>query len=79
MPVRTAEARWKGDLRSGKGRVKLGSRADEGAYSFATRFGDVPGIDAVTFQKAAEDAKKGCPVSKALAAVPQITLTAKLL
>lgn len=38
----------------------------------------VPNIDDATFQKAAEDAKKGCPVSKALAAVDEITLTAKL-
>jgi osmotically inducible protein OsmC len=140
MPVRTAEARWEGDLRSGKGRVKLGSGAYEGAYSFATRFGDepgsnpeeligaahagcfsmalaaglsrdghppksietnatvhldkddagfkisrielktvgdVPGIDAATFAKAADDAKKGCPVSRALAGV-DISLDAKL-
>jgi osmotically inducible protein OsmC len=40
--------------------------------------GQVPGIDAAGFQKFAEDAKKGCPVSKALAAVPEITLSAKL-
>ena len=37
----------------------------------------VPGIDAATLQAAAEEAKKGCPVSRALAAVP-ITLDAKL-
>lgn len=41
--------------------------------------GQVPGIDAAGFQKFAEEAKKGCPVSKALAAVPEITLTAKLI
>lgn len=29
--------------------------------------GDVPGIDAATFQKFASEAKAGCPVSKALA------------
>lgn len=40
--------------------------------------GSVPGLDAAGFQKFAEDAKKGCPVSKALAAVPEITLVAKL-
>lgn len=34
---------------------------------------DVPGIDADVLNRTAEDAKKGCPVSKALAAVP-ITL-----
>ena len=35
--------------------------------------GDVPGLDAEGFATAAEAAKEGCPVSKALAAVP-ITL-----
>jgi osmotically inducible protein OsmC len=39
--------------------------------------GRVPGIDAQKFQQLAEEAKKGCPVSKALAATP-ITLTARL-
>lgn len=39
--------------------------------------GDVPGIDADGFQKAAEGAKVGCPVSKALKAV-EITLKASL-
>jgi osmotically inducible protein OsmC len=36
--------------------------------------GDVPGLDADGFREAAESARAGCPVSKALAAVP-ITLT----
>ena len=40
---------------------------------------EIPGIDNDKFQKIAADAKKGCPVSKALAAVPEITLSAKLL
>ena len=39
--------------------------------------GNVPGIDEATFKRLAEDAKKNCPVSKALAATP-ITLTATL-
>jgi len=38
----------------------------------------VPGIDSAAFQEQAEAAKKGCPVSKALAAVENITLNAKL-
>jgi len=38
----------------------------------------VPGVDEATFQKLANGAKEGCPVSKALKATP-ITLTAKLL
>jgi osmotically inducible protein OsmC len=37
----------------------------------------VPGIDAAKLEAIAEGAKKGCPVSKALAATP-ITLSAKL-
>ena len=39
--------------------------------------GTVPGITAADFQKHAEAAKVGCPVSKALAG-PQISLTARL-
>ena len=40
--------------------------------------GDVPGIDDAAFQEAAKTAKENCPVSKALAAVPEITLDARL-
>ena len=139
MPVRKAEAEWKGSLREGSGKVKLGSGAFEGAYSFASRFesgkgtnpeeligaahagcfsmalsaqlgnagltpdsirtnatlsmdkldsgwtitaihldvtGKVPKADAAAFQKAAEAAKAGCPVSKVLNA--KITMNAKL-
>jgi osmotically inducible protein OsmC len=36
--------------------------------------GRVPGIGEEAFRAAAEDAKENCPVSKALAAVPEITL-----
>jgi lipoyl-dependent peroxiredoxin len=141
MPLRTADARWNGDLRSGSGKMRLGTGAFEGAYSFASRFeqgqgtnpeeliaaahagcfsmatasglakagfkpesistkatvhldsvsggfkitridldmeADVPGIDAPKFLEVAEAAKKGCPVSQALAAVPEIVLTARL-
>ena len=38
----------------------------------------VPGIDEATFQQIAQAAKQGCPLSKALASVPEITLTAVL-
>ena len=137
---RTAEARWEGDLKTGKGQLKLGSGSFEGGYSFGTRFedaagtnpeellgaahagcysmalaaglgraghtpksihttatvklektdagfgitgihlatrGDVPGLSDADFQKAAEDTRVGCIVSRALAAVPT-TLDAKL-
>jgi len=40
--------------------------------------GRVPGLDQAGFQQAAEEAKRGCPVSKALAGIPQITLDATL-
>ena len=39
---------------------------------------EVPGLDTATFQEQAEQAKKGCPVSKVLAGA-QITLDAKLI
>ncbi|MFO0864070.1 MAG: OsmC family protein [Gemmataceae bacterium] len=140
MPTCNADAVWEGDLKSGKGKLKLGSGSYEGAYCFQSRFelgtgtnpeepiaaahagcfsmalshalaqaghpaksvrttakvhlqqsgggfsipridlvteGEVPGIDAATFHKQAEDAKKNCPVSKALAGA-EITLDAKL-
>ena len=38
----------------------------------------VPGLDAESFRAAAEDARKNCPVSQALAGVPEITLDASL-
>ncbi|MCX6374916.1 MAG: OsmC family protein [Armatimonadetes bacterium] len=141
MGARVSEAQWEGNLREGRGTLKLGSGALDCAYTFASRFeqgqgtnpeeliaaahagcfsmalsamlsgaghtpkrvhttakvhiekvgegfeitkieleseADVPGIDDATFQQFAQQAKVGCPVSKALAAVPVITLDAKL-
>jgi lipoyl-dependent peroxiredoxin len=40
--------------------------------------GKVPGLDADAFAAAAQGAKENCPLSKALAAVPEITLDAAL-
>lgn len=57
---------WQGDGLKGKGSLTMQS----GVFH--------NGIDAATLQTLAEGAKKGCPISKALAATP-ITLTAKLL
>ena len=141
MPGRHAEAEWQGNLRAGKGRLKVGSGAFDLPYSFRDRFedgngtnpeellgaahagcftmalaadltaaghppdrihtsatvtiekvgdgfgitkielvteGKVPGLDAGDFQQRAEKAKANCPVSKALASVGTITLSAKL-
>jgi lipoyl-dependent peroxiredoxin len=140
MPVRQANAVWKGNLKEGSGEFRLGSGGIGGAYSFGTRFEDKPGtnpeeliggahaacfsmalsaglgkngfnpksvattakvtlekvgegfkitriqltteaeipdIDEKTFLEHAENAKKGCPVSQALAAT-QIELDARL-
>ncbi|MGH9444163.1 MAG: OsmC family protein [Terriglobia bacterium] len=140
MPVRNAEAEWKGNLMEGQGRMKLGSGAFEGPFTFKSRMesgpgtnpeeligaahagcfsmalshqlasagfapkrvrtranvrfeksdsgfsisevgleteGEVPGISEAKFLELAEAAKKGCPVSKALAGT-RITLNAKL-
>jgi len=140
MLIRSAEALWEGNLKQGKGKMKLGSGAFEGNYSFGSRFesapgtnpeeligaahagcfsmalsmileqagykvdhirtkarvaidkvgegfkittidldteGTVPGIDEKTFREKAEAAKKGCPVSMALAGV-DIRLAARL-
>jgi lipoyl-dependent peroxiredoxin len=41
--------------------------------------GRVPGIDQATFAEHAATAKANCPVSRALAGVPEITMEAKLL
>ena len=40
--------------------------------------GQVDGLDEAGFEQAAQEAKANCPVSKALAAVPEITLDASL-
>jgi osmotically inducible protein OsmC len=89
MAVRTSEAEWRGDLRQGKGTVRLGSGAfarvhleREGEGFAITRIelvteGQVPGLSKVDFQSQAESATKNGPVSKALAG-PAISLTATL-
>ena len=38
MPSRKAEAHWEGNLTEGNGRLKLGSGAFDGPYSFKSRF-----------------------------------------
>jgi osmotically inducible protein OsmC len=40
--------------------------------------GTVPGMDETAFKDAAEAAKAGCPVSQALAGIPDVTLEASL-
>src|SRR5881628_3175004 len=38
MPTRKAEAEWKGNLAEGSGRLRVGSGAFDGPYSFKSRF-----------------------------------------
>jgi len=38
MPTRKAEAEWEGTLAEGRGKLKVGSGAFEGPYSFKSRF-----------------------------------------
>lgn len=57
-----------GDLEGGKGITTIE----------LDTVGRVPGIDEDTFLEKADAAKVGCPVSKALAAVPEIRLKARL-
>src|SRR3954451_11224814 len=45
MPVRTADAQWEGPLQGGKGQMRFGSGAFEGAYSFSSRFEDGSGTN----------------------------------
>ena len=40
--------------------------------------GTVPGMDEAAFKDAAEAAKQDCPVSQALAGIPDVTLEASL-
>jgi osmotically inducible protein OsmC len=62
--------------------VDFGPDEARGGYQISrihlTVRGQVDGLDAEGFREAAEGAKTGCPVSKALAAVPEITLDAAL-
>jgi lipoyl-dependent peroxiredoxin len=45
MPARTADARWEGALKDGKGTMRFGSGAFEGPYSFSSRFEDGAGTN----------------------------------
>ena len=59
---------WKARSQPGEGITHIALSVD----------GDVPDIDDDGFQAAAQTAKENCPVSKALAGVPEISLEARL-
>jgi OsmC subfamily peroxiredoxin len=54
MVVRVAEAEWQGDLSSGHGRIKLGSGAFAGNYSYPSRFESAEGTNPEELLGAAE-------------------------
>jgi lipoyl-dependent peroxiredoxin len=45
MPVRTANAEWKGNLFEGSGKMAFGSGAYEGSYGFKSRMEEGPGTN----------------------------------
>jgi osmotically inducible protein OsmC len=45
MPVRSASAKWNGDLFGGSGRMRMESGAWEGPYSFGSRFQEEQGTN----------------------------------
>jgi osmotically inducible protein OsmC len=45
MPTRKADAQWEGSLTDGKGTMRFGSGAFEGAYSFSSRFEEGTGTN----------------------------------
>jgi lipoyl-dependent peroxiredoxin len=45
MPIRTAEAEWKGNIAQGSGEMSVGSGAFKGKYSVGTRFENAAGTN----------------------------------
>ena len=141
MPIRNSSAVWEGNLKDGKGNMKLGSGAYDGAYTYASRFengkgtnpeeligaahagcfsmflaavlakaghdpkristtarvsltkgesgfritaieleteASIPGLEKNELQKFVDDAKKNCPVSRALSEEISVSVQAKL-
>ena len=66
--------RHEGRGAAGQGR----RRASRSTASSSKLEAGIPGIDEAKFQELAAGAKAGCPLSKALASVPEITLKATL-
>jgi lipoyl-dependent peroxiredoxin len=56
MATRTGSAVWEGTLKQGKGSLKVGSGAYEGAYSFSSRFEEGKGTNPEELIGAAEAA-----------------------
>ena len=72
---RHAFAQWSGDLKSGKGNLKLGSGAFEGPYSFTTRFEGTKGANPEELLGAAHAGCFTMALSHALAQAGHVVTT----
>lgn len=67
MITRKSDARWTGELKTGKGHIRLGSGAFEGSYSFGARFESAAGTNPEELIGAANAACFSMALSSALA------------
>jgi len=67
MAKRISDAEWRGDLKSGAGKLKLGSGAFEGQYSYTSRFENGTGTNPEELIAAAHAACFSMAVAAALA------------
>ncbi|GAA2713803.1 OsmC family protein [Micromonospora olivasterospora] len=67
MPIRTASARWQGDLAEGSGTVRTGKGGLQGNYSFKSRFEEGEGTNPEELIGAAHAACFSMALSKQLA------------
>src|SRR5260370_17133136 len=75
MPIRKAEAEWKGNLIEGVGRLKVGSGACEGPYSFRSRLEE--GQSATNPEELIGAAHAGCFTMALTAELSQKGITPK--
>lgn len=75
MPTRKAEAEWEGNLAEGKGRLKVGSGAFEGPYSFKSRFEE--GESATNPEELLGAAHAGCLTMALTAQLSRARITPK--
>ncbi|RGC68723.1 Peroxiredoxin OsmC [Micromonospora sp. MW-13] len=67
MPIRTASARWQGDLTEGSGTVRTGKGGLQGNYSFKSRFEEGEGTNPEELIGAAHASCFSMALSKQLA------------
>lgn len=73
MPTRKAEAEWAGNLAEGSGKLKVGSGAFDGPYSFKSRFEE--GQSATNPEELLGAAHAGCFTMALTAQLSRVRLT----